>query len=178
MVVKLPENNLINKATLSPITKGFHRGHYAIHLILSSTTTHVLEKGIDLEILSILTKLKLPKYRLLRISGPLQRDEYDLMTLLRSLRAWDFHVQMLIRPEELSHPVVELAEWRILLTSSPDILLPCQEIWYAPDTEMHDIMLPPHSDIIFLYLDSSALRLSDEDTLDFLSRSSWKWAIL
>lgn len=175
MKLDLPKNTWLNEVVLDYYKEGYWKGVYGLQMSFSGGACPGDE--FLAEIIEIVAKTKLPKRKIVRISGLLNPGDRFLGILVKMLKDYGFIVQVILQtvpPLEW----LQYIDWIIFRTGSKLIPIQFDELHYCPPEteEIGEPTLPSVSNKpFFLYLNKG---YSMAATNKFICSSSRNWALL
>lgn len=175
MRVDLPKNVWLTGAELDFFREGLHSGTLGLTLSFSGADAGNLE--LVSEVLEPLTKLQLPKRKIVRFRGLFAPQDPATLALVKSFKSWGFQVHAVIGPDQIALPWLNAVDWLILETGKPFVPVATNELWYKPP-QTED--LPPEPrvptpDRTLLYF---AKGHSSAMTVKFITTAKLNWSLL
>lgn len=175
--VDLPKNYWISSADVGFYKDGLYSGSYGLTLHFQGNEPGSTD--IIAEILQPLTKIDLPKRKLVRFEGLFPtKDPTDSIALaIRAFQSWGFKVHAIIDVPQSSLPWVPLVDWLVVRTDRRWIPIASHELWYIPPQTENDILEPelPRPENTLLYLSKG---YSVAQTTKFILNAKYNWFLL
>jgi len=174
MKLDMPKNTWLNEVSLDYFKGGYWNGVYGISMMFSGQPCPGDE--FLAEIMELISKTKLPKRRVVRVSGLLNPSDRYLGILVKMLKDYGFIVQVILT----SVPPLEwlnFIDWIIFRTDKKLIPMQFDELHYCPPEteEITEPTIPVGAKQYFLYLNKG---YSVAATNKFICSSTRNWALL
>jgi hypothetical protein len=170
--------DIVKNTWISEITADFFREGYwgcAYGLEINFTGNALPTTDIIAQIIEPLTKLTLPKRKIVRLRGFFHPTDPMMAVLIRSFKSWGFMVQAVIDPNAQTYSWQDIIDWLILRIDKPFSPYVANELWYvpAPSEVIAEPVIPPKETLLYL-----AKGYSTAATVRFITGSDRNWNLL
>lgn len=127
--IDIERNSWLEEAKVDYATGGFWNGNLLVTLTFKAGSCP--DNAFIAKVLSKIGEQKLPKRRIVRITGVLSPTDQDLAKLVLMLHDYGYMVQVVLReiPNLTWLPYVS---WVIYRTVEPNVPMAFNELWYEP----------------------------------------------
>ena len=175
--VDIPRNYWISSADVGFFKEGLYAGAYGLTLHFHGAEPDSID--IIAEILQPLTKIDLPKRKIVRFEGlyPTKDTSESIPLAIRAFQSWGFKVHAIIDVPQSSLSWVPMVDWLIVRTDKRWIPIASHELWYTPPQTDLDLIEPelPRPDQTLLYLSKG---YSVTQTTKFILNAKYNWFLL
>lgn len=172
MKIDIPKNTWISEVQFDFFKEGFWARVLGLTLNLTGNNC----PGIEFlsEVLEPLSKLELPRRKIIRLQGFFNPNDQFLEVVVRAFKSWGFMVQAVVASEQLGAWTQEL-DWLIYKTDKPFVPIAANELWYCPPAqeELPEPRLPPKDMLLYVNRGYSVAA-----TTRFIVRSERNWNLL
>lgn len=175
MKVDIVKNMWISGADIEFFKEGSLNGLLGLHLHFTGQPLGSADMMAD--IIDPLTKVKLPKRKVVVFEGLFNQSDPNYLLLVRAFKSWKFMVVLIADEKSLSLPWLPEVNRLILKTDRPFVPVLTDEVWYTPPSSDQVPPEPrvPAPDKMLLYFGKWQ---SMANTVRFITEAENNWFLL